>query len=487
MSPSSICLSRTAACQAHTSLRRQLWRSYRTMSPTFIRYGFILCQNYIATSLSHAQNPRLAYQDAALAPPSHQDQTSPSFTNLFHMLPLLPNFFPSEVRRLISDFKIEESTGLSYFYSYDAFTHLKTTRHSSRYLLHHYGSSLWLATGMGPESWLQTDIFPGLLLATLTGIQAGHTTLCVQGIFGSGKTYSASLLLVVLSSILNVNCVLTAEPNLPLATAIEIIDTLLQDASTNIRSHYARCLANQVKSSSPLDCTPEDRSQLLRHDSTLRCLLITQGSLLRDLCREHPAFQSFLTSCSIAINDEAQQGGQAGSTILASFLDRRCLQLLIGDKEQTPLRHWGRTHKGSPPHETRHEVHRLSQQPFSLFALGICRQTRQGSPPTRPVFYSLTRLSGCPLPPLPLTLPHLPLSSKPRHRAPSRRRYGHLRRDAKPHSPSIPPLPGWSLLHASRHTSPTPPPTRWRRPSALRPLRRHSHGSTGWTHTSWHA
>ena len=57
--------------------------------------------------------------------------------------------------------------------------------------------------------------FPGLLLATLTGVEAGHTTLCVQGIFGSGKTYSASLLLVVLSSILNVNCVLTAEPNLP--------------------------------------------------------------------------------------------------------------------------------------------------------------------------------------------------------------------------------------------------------------------------------
>ena len=165
--------------------------------------------------------------------------------------------------------------------------------------------------------------------------KAGHTTLCVQGIFGSGKTYSASLLLVVLSSILDINCVLTAEPNLPLATAIEIIDILLQDASKLIRDQYARCLANQVKSSSPLDCTPEDRSQLLRNDSSLRCLLITQGSLLRDLCREHPAFQTFLTTCKVAINDEAQQGGQAGSTILASFLDRRCLQLLIGDKEQT--------------------------------------------------------------------------------------------------------------------------------------------------------
>ena len=223
-------------------------------------------------------------KDTALAPLPHQDQTSPSFTNLFHILQLLPNFFPPEVRTLISDFKIEESTGLSYFYSYDAFSHLKQLGirpgTSSTNMAHPYDWPLgWDLNGftciLEPRSFLAPLLsthsallsllldlgshftraliasllapnghFPGLLLATLTGIQAGHTTLCVQGIFGSGKTYSASLLLVVLSSILNVNCVLTAEPNLPLATAIEIIDTLLQDASTNIRSQYARCLAN---------------------------------------------------------------------------------------------------------------------------------------------------------------------------------------------------------------------------------------------------
>ena len=291
------------------------------------------------------------------------------------MLQLLPNFFPSEVRALISDFKIGESTGLSFFYTFDAFTYLSQLGvrpgTSSTDIDHPYEWPInWDLNGflniLEPRSFLAPlssthsalltlllDLgshftralitallapnghFPGLLLATLTGLQAGHTTLCVQGIFGSGKTYSASLLLVVLSSILDINCVLTAEPNLPLATAIEIIDILLQDASNPIRDQYARCLANQVKSSSPLDCSPEDRSQLLRNDSSLRCLLITQGSLLRDLCREHPAFQTFLTTCKVAINDEAQQGGQAGSTILASFLDRRCLQLLIGDKEQT--------------------------------------------------------------------------------------------------------------------------------------------------------
>ena len=314
-------------------------------------------------------------KDSALAPPSPKDSTSPAFSNLFHILQLLPNFFPAEVRGLISDFKIEEPSGLSFFYSFEAFTHLKQLGirpgTSSTDMAHPYEWPLgWDLNGftsiLEPRSFLAPILsthseilalfidfgshfsraltasllapnghFPGLLLATLIGLQAGHATLCVQGIFGSGKTYSASLLLVVLSSILNVNCVLTAEPNLPLATAIEIIDTLLQNASKNIRDQYARCLANQVKSSSPLDCAPEDRSQLLRSNSSLRCLLITQGSLLRDLCREYPAFRTFLMSCSIAINDEAQQGGQAGSTILASFLDRRCLQLFIGDKEQT--------------------------------------------------------------------------------------------------------------------------------------------------------
>ena len=330
------------------------------------------------TSLPFYRTPKTLgwpTKDAALAPLSHQAKTSPSFSNLFHILQLLPNFFPNEVRALITDFKIEESTGLSYFYTFEAFTHLTQLGvrpgTSSTDVDHPYEWPVnWDLNGftyiLEPRSFLAPLLsthsalltllldlgshftralitallapnghFPGLLLATLTGLQAGHTTLCVQGIFGSGKTYSASLLLVVLSSILDINCVLTAEPNLPLATAIEIIDILLQDASKTIRDQYARCLANQVKSSSPLDCTPEDRSQLLRNDSSLRCLLITQGSLLRDLCREHPAFQTFLTTCKVAINDEAQQGGQAGSTILASFLDRRCLQLLIGDKEQT--------------------------------------------------------------------------------------------------------------------------------------------------------
>ena len=47
--------------------------------------------------------------------------------------------------------------------------------------------------------------FLTLLLSTLWGLRGGFTTLCLQGIFGSGKTYCASMMLVVATSILHSN------------------------------------------------------------------------------------------------------------------------------------------------------------------------------------------------------------------------------------------------------------------------------------------
>ena len=58
--------------------------------------------------------------------------------------------------------------------------------------------------------------FITLLLSTLWGLRGGFTTLCLQGVFGSGKTYCASMMLVIATSILGIPTLLTAEPNLPL-------------------------------------------------------------------------------------------------------------------------------------------------------------------------------------------------------------------------------------------------------------------------------
>ena len=236
--------------------------------------------------------------------------------------------------------------------------------------------------------------FPSLLLATLYGLRSGHTTLCVQGIFGAGKTFSASL---------------SAEPNVPLATAIDNIDLLLQDASDDVRAQYGRILANHVKVSSKLDMTPLDRQASFKADSPKRCILVTQGSLLRDLCRDHPQLQSFIQSCRVAINDEAQQGGQAGFTVLAGFLSIHCLQILTGDKEQN------RSGTGGEPTKEA-LLERLAPKSVGFlnnttalfpwaFAKDVGRALRQFQPftsslPTVPdVHCLLASLSSCALPP----------------------------------------------------------------------------------------
>lgn len=128
----------------------------------------------------------------------------------------------------------------------------------------------------------------------------------------------------------------TADPNLPLATAAENISDLLRDAHQDIRSQYARCLAQNIPKTTSIDVLSVDRSQLFQPDSLLRCLLVTQGSILRDATSSYPLFTAFLLLCSLAINDEAQQGGQAGFTIIAALLSRFCLQIFTGDREHVP-------------------------------------------------------------------------------------------------------------------------------------------------------
>ena len=94
-------------------------------------------------------------------------------------------------------------------------------------------------------------------------------------------------------------------------TAAENISDLLRDAHQTIRSQYARCLAQNIPKTTDIDVLSVDRSSLFQPDSLLRCLLVTQGSILRDATSAHPLFTSFLILCLLAINDEAQQGGQS--------------------------------------------------------------------------------------------------------------------------------------------------------------------------------
>ena len=177
--------------------------------------------------------------------------------------------------------------------------------------------------------------FLTLLLSTLWGLRGGFTTLCLQGIFGSGKTYCASMMLVVATSILGIPTLLTAEPNLPLFTAADTICDLLGDAPDPTRAQYARLLAQNTPVSTSIDYGQEDRANLFQDGSSLRCVLITQGGLLRQLCHSYSHLSNFIKKVRLAFNDESQQGGKAGFTVIGANLPCNCLQCLTGDQEQT--------------------------------------------------------------------------------------------------------------------------------------------------------
>ena len=219
---------------------------------------------------------------------------------------------------------------------------------------------------------------------------------------------------------------------------------------------YGRILANHVKVSSKLDMTPLDRQASFKADSPKRCILVTQGSLLRDLCRDHPQLQSFIQSCRVAINDEAQQGGQAGFTVLAGFLSIHCLQILTGDKEQN------RSGTGGEPTKEA-LLERLALKSVGFlnnttalfpweFAKDVGRALRQFQPfatslPTVPDVHSLlASLSSTALPP-----PFLhPPCTRPKARPP----LAALRSASFSHSlsgaPPIPTSPRWQpITHIS--------------------------------------
>ena len=177
--------------------------------------------------------------------------------------------------------------------------------------------------------------FLTLLISTLWGLRGGFTTLCLQGIFGSGKTYCASMMLVVATSILGIPTLLTAEPNLPLYTAADTICDLLREASEPTRCQYARLLAQNIPVSTSIDYGQEDRANLFQENSPLRCVIITQGGLLRQLCHAYSPLSTFIKKVRLAFNDESQQGGKAGFTVIGANLPCSCLQCLTGDQEQT--------------------------------------------------------------------------------------------------------------------------------------------------------
>lgn len=161
-------------------------------------------------------------------------------------------------------------------------------------------------------------------------------------------------MLIIATTVLNLPTLLTAEPNLPLLTAAENISDLLRDAPEGTHAQYARNLAQNVPKSTPIDVLPVDRSGLFQA-GPLSSVCSSLKAAFSAISASPTPTSSFMKTVRLAFNDESQQGGQAGYTVLGANLPSNCLQCLTGDKEQHKSGTGGEKIKEAP-----HE--RLSQK-----------------------------------------------------------------------------------------------------------------------------
>ena len=112
----------------------------------------------------------------------------------------------------------------------------------------------------------------------------------------------------------------------------------LRDAPDPTRAQYARLLAQNIPVSTPIDYGQEDRANLFQEGSPLRCVLITQGGLLRQLCHSYSHLSNFIKKVRLAFNDESQQGGKAGSVPPCPVVAYNALRgtILGGSKPHLP-------------------------------------------------------------------------------------------------------------------------------------------------------
>ena len=118
-------------------------------------------------------------------------------------------------------------------------------------------------------------------------------------------------------------------------TAADTICDLLRDASDPTRAQYARLLAQNIPVSTPINYGQEDRANLFRMVLLSAVSSSLKGGLLLQLCHSYSHLSNFIKKVRLAFNDESQQGGKAGFTVIGANLPCSCLQCLMGDQEQT--------------------------------------------------------------------------------------------------------------------------------------------------------
>ena len=186
------------------------------------------------------------------------------------------------------------------------------------------------------DSWFRTKVLP--IAADEDGhVVAANLNVCVQGLFGAGKSRAAAILLLGLMALdtegechFQVIC----KENTGTRSFIEMVEYL--QFPTELYQCIGRIVSDREAQNAASTYFDIRHSAKIDRLPKCRLLVMTGGSFANDRCSTFPALDAFLSKLMITIFDEAQQFGGDREVTTVAMLPPTCLVVWMGDAQQTP-------------------------------------------------------------------------------------------------------------------------------------------------------
>ena len=179
----------------------------------------------------------------------------------------------------------------------------------------------------------------GTLCAVTMALLTNRLDLCIQGLFGAGKSKSMAIFILALIQLdvdRKLKILFLCKENSGTRSFADLLQWL--DPPEGVLRRLGRLVGDQERNKSSyshtrFDINPRERRQMLN-----KCQLImaTGGTVAQDLTMQWSTLTGFMQDLSVMIIDEGQQYGTDREIATISLLKQQPLILWTGDAQQTP-------------------------------------------------------------------------------------------------------------------------------------------------------
>ena len=179
----------------------------------------------------------------------------------------------------------------------------------------------------------------GTLCAVTMALLTNRLDLCIQGLFGAGKSKSMAILILALIEIDvtdSLKILFICKENSGTRSFADLL--LWLDPPSGVFGRIGRLVGAQERNKSSyshtkFDIHPRERRQML---NKCQLILATGGTVAQDLTMQWSTMGGFMQELSLLVIDEGQQYGTDREIAVISLLRQQPLVLWTGDSEQTP-------------------------------------------------------------------------------------------------------------------------------------------------------